>query len=134
MLFGCERSCSSSQRVSHFNSEVPQGGIYPHMKFERDRLNIFRVRGFTSSGSIGGRGRGDARTIISPNTSFGDINIFICMKDNSKTTHIILPKQIYKKNQFCMCISSTLNIISLELLVSAYSLWAPNLHSLVCFG
>ena len=39
-------------------------------------LNIFRVRVFTSSGSTGGRsgGRGgDAKTIISPNTSFCDI-------------------------------------------------------------
>ena len=35
-------------------------------------LNIFRVRALTSSGSTGGRGR-DAKTIISPNTSFGDI-------------------------------------------------------------
>ena len=38
------------------------------MKFERDRLNYFRVRVFTSSGSTGGRGGGrgggDARTII----------------------------------------------------------------------
>ena len=41
---------------------------------ERDRLNICRVRVFTSSGSTGGRG-GDAKTIISPNTSFGDIII-----------------------------------------------------------
>ena len=56
------------------------GGIYPHIKFERDRLNICRVRVFTSSGSTGGRGRGgrggrggDAKTIISPNTSYGDI-------------------------------------------------------------
>ena len=32
---------------------------------------------FTSSGSTGGGGRGggDAKTIISPNTSFGDINM-----------------------------------------------------------
>ena len=32
---------------------------------------------FTSSGSTGGRGHGggDAKTIISPNTSFGDIII-----------------------------------------------------------
>ena len=73
------------RRVSNFNSKVPQGGIYPHIKFERDRLNIFRVRVFTSSGSTGRRGRrtraaaadgggcgGDAKTIISPNTSFGD--------------------------------------------------------------
>ena len=52
--FGCERSCSSPRRVSNFNSKVPQGGIYPHIKFERDRLNIFRVRVFTSSGSTGG--------------------------------------------------------------------------------
>ena len=48
----------------------PQGGINPHTKFKRDRLNIFRVRAFTSSGSIKGR---DAKTIISLNTSFGDI-------------------------------------------------------------
>ena len=73
MSFGCERSCSSHRRVSNVNSKVPQGGIYPHIKFERDRLNICRVRVFTSSGSTGGRGGGGAKTIISPNTSFGDI-------------------------------------------------------------
>ena len=74
MSFGCERSCSSPRRVSNFNSKVPQGGIYPYITFERDRLNIFRVRVFTPSGSMGGGGRGgDAKTIISPNTSFGDI-------------------------------------------------------------
>ena len=33
---------------------------------------------FTSSGSMGGRGRG-AKTIISPNTSFGDIMIYDIM-------------------------------------------------------
>ena len=72
--FGCERSCSSARRVLNFNSQVPQGGIYPHIKFERERLNIFRVRMFTSSGSTGGGGQGgDVKTIISPNTSFGDI-------------------------------------------------------------
>ena len=54
MSFGCERSCSCHRRVSNFNSKVSQGGIYPHIKFERDRLNIFRVRVFTSSGSTGG--------------------------------------------------------------------------------
>ena len=80
VLFGYKRSCSSHQRVSNFNSKVPQGGIYPHIKFERDRLNIFRVRVFTSSGSTGGSGRGrggngNAKTIISPNTSLGDIII-----------------------------------------------------------
>ena len=69
--FGCERSCSSPRRVSNFNRKVPQGGIYPHIKFERDRLNIFRVRVLTSSGSTGGGG--DVKTIISPNTSFRDI-------------------------------------------------------------
>ena len=81
MSFGCERSCSSSRRVSNLNSNVPQGGIYPHIKFKRDPLNIFRVRMFTSSGSTGGRGGGgrgrgrggDSKTILSPNTSFGDI-------------------------------------------------------------
>ena len=49
------------------------------IKFERDALNIFYVRALTSSGSTGGRG---AKTIISPNTSFGDIIIyvyFICL-------------------------------------------------------
>ena len=69
MSFGCERSCSSPRRVSNFNSNVPQGGIYPHINFEREPLNIFLVRALTSSGSAGG----DAKTIISPNTSFGDI-------------------------------------------------------------
>ena len=72
MSFGCERSCSSPRRVSNVNSQVTQGSIYPHIKFERDPLNTLRVRLFTSSGSTGGRGR-DAKTIISPNTSFGDI-------------------------------------------------------------
>ena len=47
--FGCKRSCSSPRRVSNFNSKEPQGGIYRHIKFERDRLNTFRVRVFTSS-------------------------------------------------------------------------------------
>ena len=74
MSFGCERSCSSPRRVSNFNSKVPQGDIYPHINFERDSLKLFRVRVLTSSGSTGGRGRGrgrggDAKTIISPNTS-----------------------------------------------------------------
>ena len=44
-----------------------RGGIYPHIKLEIDTLNIFRVRALTSSGSTGGGG--DAKTIISPNTS-----------------------------------------------------------------
>ena len=67
MSFGCERSCSSPRRVSNFNSNVPQGGIYPHINFERDSLNIFRVGALTSSGSTGGRGGGggDAKTLRS---------------------------------------------------------------------
>ena len=73
MSFGCEHSSSSPRRVSNFNSNVPQGGIYPHINFERDPLNIFQVRVLTSSGSTGGRSGGDAKTIISPSTSFGDI-------------------------------------------------------------
>ena len=55
--FGCERSCSRAWR--YFNRKVPQGGIYPHIQFERDRLNIFRVIVFTSPGSTGGGGNGD---------------------------------------------------------------------------
>ena len=47
--FGCERSCSSPRRVYNFNSKEPQGGIYPHVNFERDRLNTFLVRVLTSS-------------------------------------------------------------------------------------
>ena len=71
MSFGCERSCSSPRRVSNFNSKEPQGGIYPHIKFERDRLNTFRVRVFTSSR----RTAAEAAAMLkpSPNTSFGDI-------------------------------------------------------------
>ena len=52
-------------------AEYLMGGIYPHITFERDSLNIFRVTVFTSSGSTGGGrrgGSGDAKTIISPNT------------------------------------------------------------------
>ena len=98
MSFGCERSCSSPRRVSNFNSKVPQGGIYPHIKFERDTLNIFQVRVFTSSGTTGG---GDAKTIISPNISFGDIikHIYGC-KYNS---YFIMPR--------CMCVKK-LRVIS----------------------
>ena len=51
MSFGCKRSCTSARRVSNFNSNVHQGGIYPHIKFERDLLNTFRLRASTSSGS-----------------------------------------------------------------------------------
>ena len=47
--------------------------LYPHIKFERDRLNIFRVIVFMSSGSTGRRGGGYVKTIISHNTSYGDI-------------------------------------------------------------
>ena len=45
MSFGCERSCSSARRVSNFNSKEVQGDIYLHIKFEIDRLNIFRLGG-----------------------------------------------------------------------------------------
>ena len=72
MSFGGERSCSSPRRVSNFNSNVPQGGIYPHINFERDPLRVL-----TSSGSTGGRGGDDAKTIISLNTLFGDIIITV---------------------------------------------------------
>ena len=68
--FGCEHSCSSPWRVSNFNSNVPQGGINPHINFERDPLNIFRVGALTSSGSTGGA------AMLKPNTSFGDIIMF----------------------------------------------------------
>ena len=46
-----------------------RGVSTPHIKFERDRLNIYQVRVFASSGSTGGQGGGDAKTIILPNTS-----------------------------------------------------------------
>ena len=35
VLFGCEHSCFSARRVSNFNSNVPQGGIYPHKIWKR---------------------------------------------------------------------------------------------------
>ena len=46
--------------------------MYPHTKFERDPLNTFRISVFMSSRRMRG---GDTNTIISPNTSFGDIII-----------------------------------------------------------
>ena len=57
MSFGCERSCSSPRRVSNFNSNVPQGGIYPHINFERDPLHIFelerlRCQGLRADGAM----------------------------------------------------------------------------------
>ena len=96
MSFGCERSCSGPRKVPNFNSNVPQGGIYPHINFERDPLNIFRVRALTSSGSTGGGG-GDAKTIISPNTSFGDIitlkclELILCFKKSTKVLPVDIP-------------------------------------------
>ena len=44
MSFGCKHSCSSARRVSNFNSKEVQGDINLHILFERDRLNIFRVK------------------------------------------------------------------------------------------
>ena len=67
---GDTECCLASNTVVLVPGEY-QGGIYPHIQFERDRLNI-RVRVFTLAGSTGGSG-GDAKTIISPNTSLDDI-------------------------------------------------------------
>ena len=64
--FGFERSCSSSRSVSNLKSNIPQGGIYPHIKFKRDPLNIFRVRALTSSGSTGGGGGAAAAAMLKP--------------------------------------------------------------------
>ena len=92
MSFGCERSCSSARRVSNFRNKVPHGGIYTHIQFEKDWVNIFRVRVFTSSRSTGGRGSGrgdDDKTIISPNTSFGDILIGITTCYISHNKHLM---------------------------------------------
>ena len=81
MSFGCERSCSSPRRVSNFNSKVPQGGIYPYIKFERDRLNIFfKLEYSRRHGSTGG---GDAKTIISPNISFRVIITITCQLNHA---------------------------------------------------
>ena len=88
MSFGCKRSCSSPRRVSNFNSNVPHGGSHPHIKFERDPLNIFRVSVFMSSGSTGRHG-GDANTIISPNTSFGDLTKHAKTKHDGHTDGLI---------------------------------------------
>ena len=81
--------------VLYFNSNVPQGGIYPHIQFERDPLNTFRLRALTSSGSTVG-GRGDAKTIISPNedTSFGDILIINAMNWLSLPVFLLIIKYL----------------------------------------
>ena len=80
MSFGCERSCSSARRVSNFNSNVPQG-IYPHIKFDIDPLNL---RALTSSGSTGGRGRGgDAKTIILTKIEVGGVGLNIAQNHSS---------------------------------------------------
>ena len=68
MSFGCKHSCSGPRR----GSDVSHGGIYPHIQFEKDPLNIFlvnvvRVYGRTLN-SV------DSKTIKSPNTLFSDIH------------------------------------------------------------
>ena len=75
MSLDCERSCSSARRVSNFNSRVTQGGIYLHIKFEIDRMNIFRVRVLTSSRRTRTQ-RGSRRGRDAKNTSFGDIIMY----------------------------------------------------------
>ena len=71
--FGCKHSCSSPQRVSNFNSNITQAVSTLIQNLKRDLSNIFRVRALTSSGSTSGRS-GDVKTIISPNTLFGDMS------------------------------------------------------------
>ena len=46
VVFGCKRSCSSARRVYNFKLNAPQGGIYPHIKCERDPLNILKIGGY----------------------------------------------------------------------------------------
>ena len=56
----------------HHNSIATylRGGIYPHIKFERDLSNTFLIRALTSPGSTGG----DTKTIILITVHFfGDI-------------------------------------------------------------
>ena len=66
-----------------------------HINFERDQLIMFRVRALTSSGSTGGRGGSDAKTILSPNTSFGDI-----IMTHLPTVHHISPQQWFNMVPF----------------------------------
>ena len=113
--FGCERSCSIHRRVSNFNSKVPQGGIYPHIKFERDRLNIFRVRVFASSGSTGGGHGGDAKTIISPNTSFADI--IICKLEDQCSIIAVFPlalMMMIMMKALCECVPAATVVVITE--------------------
>ena len=70
--------------VSHFNSNVPKWGIYPHIKFERDSLNMCLVID-KYSGSTGGR---DAKGVISRYNLIinhrkrtGGVTILICTID-----------------------------------------------------
>ena len=68
MSFGCECSCLSHRRVSNFISKVPQG-VSTLIYNLKEIGGIFVELVLMSSRSTGG----DAKTIISPNTSFGDI-------------------------------------------------------------
>ena len=126
MSFACEHSCSSPRRVSNFNSKVPQGGIYPHINFERDSLNIFRVRALTSSGSMGGLGRGggDAKTIISPNTSYGGYNNNSCLI-NAKLLHVCdLGFQIYIRDHSPIILQTQVPGISVTAPIRQSTPWA----------
>ena len=81
--FGCERSFSSLRRVSNFNSKVAQG-VSTYISNLKEIGWIFfelECSRHLGGGAAAGGG-GDAKTIISPNTSFGDIMISLCIVQN----------------------------------------------------
>ena len=75
----------------NFNSNVRQGGIYPHIRV--------RVRVLTSSESTGGSGGGDAKTIISPNTLLSDM----ISQMNNDEKYIEQPTLYISKKILNMC-------------------------------
>ena len=82
MSFGCERSCSSSRRASKYLRGV---ATYIYNLIEIGCI-FFRVRVFMSSGSMGARGGGDAKTVISPNK----VNFLIQMQSADNKYYPVL--------------------------------------------
>ena len=82
---------------------------------------------FTSSGTTGGRGGGgDAKTIISPNTSFGDVIInvcYLCVQVCGVWTSVYYPVWEIMVCYTCTCKCCYLFIQVCGVWTSVYSVW-----------
>ena len=105
-------------------------GYLPSYKIERDRLNIVRVRVFTSSGTTGGRGGGDAKTIISPNTSFGDITTRLRVLSDTKLYHTEHFYLEYLPSLFIRWPKSNFSPVHINIIIQYLAALSQKIHQL----